>query len=145
MSDPRLNSNHGGLGDDLGDTLANSLMDIIDQSEEPTDVRPGSRDRQSWIDDIGPEEADPEVIMDELETYGFDQADDGLYISNPTMPSDMPETWHDASDDADRNFAISALGDDDRYPRLTDYEDRPVEDEATGNLEDDEDLDEDAL
>lgn len=145
MPQLQSNINYGLHGDDLGDMLANSFMDEAashDSSEEPTDPRPGRGSRESWVADIGPEDADPEEIIDELETYGFDQADDGMYISNPTMPSDMPETWHDADDDADRNFAISELGDNDRDFRQFDYENRPVEDEVAGDLAED-DFDED--
>lgn len=138
---PRPTTNRKIQGDDLGDNLANSLIEDFDSNdtdsaEESTDLRMGSRNHEAWIDAIGPEDADPEEIMDELETYGFDQVDDGTYISNPTMPSDMPETWHDADDDADRNFAISELGEDDRRFRQVDYENRPVEDEVAGDFED---------
>lgn len=97
------------------------------------------RDDEDWIDDIGPDDMSREEVMQMLDEYGFDQMDDGSFVSNPTMPSDMPD-WHSRQDDLDRNYSVAELGED-LDTGIHDGEDfRPVEDQALNDTGDDQPL-----
>lgn len=88
------------------------------------------RDRADWIESIGPEDEDPEVILDQLEDYGWDELDDVVEMS---LPSAHPAEWwkSDSGDDPD------VVGDE-LYSTLIDANDnlslRPVEDQVMDDL-----------
>ncbi len=48
-------------------------------------------DTADYIKNIGPEDADTDVIQEGLENYGFDQLDESHFESEVTAASDQPD------------------------------------------------------
>jgi len=107
---------------ELDPELVNSPNDD-DEDEE------GLRDYAPWLEAIGPEDMDRDLVMEELEDYGFEQMDEDDFVSNPTQESDMPD-WTDSGDSNERQDTVE------RIDELSEHEDweRPTEDEATNDL-----------
>lgn len=57
------------------------------------------RDTADWVEDIGPEDMSVERKMENLQEYGFDIMGEDDFVSQPVMPSDMPDWTEDNRDD----------------------------------------------
>ena len=101
------------------DELENDALD-----GDPNPDRPIAE----WLDDIGPEDMEPDEVMEELEANGFDLIEEDDFVSNPTFPSDQPD-W---SDELDAPTPMEAALSDanERYAG-----ERPAEDEAIDEME----------
>ena len=94
-----------------------------EQSEDST------RDIADWVETIGPDNADVDEIVDNLEQYGFDKFDDDEKLS---VPSATPTPGWDLE-----NRAFKEV--DDLPSTIEDNTGgsfRPVEDEVIGELDD---------
>lgn len=49
------------------------------------------RENAEYIESIGDEENDEEIVEEGLEQYGIDRMDDGHFESEPTAPADNPD------------------------------------------------------
>jgi hypothetical protein len=108
---------------------------LSDPDGQHEDNTPTFRDEAGWIKDIGPEDEDPEVIMDNLEEFGFDPLfeDDALSLET----AEGYPGWAKNNAYAD----VVEVGDriDQRTPYDADANDslRPVEDEAIEDIDGD--------
>jgi hypothetical protein len=100
----------------------------IHKQEQTADT---TRDVADWIEAIGPEDADLDDVMDNLEQYGFDKFDDDEKLS---VPSATPTpSW-------DLETAASNIHDVEELPSTiednTGGSFRPVEDKVIEELDD---------
>jgi len=85
------------------------------------------RDKASWAEDIGPEDMPLEKKMENLHEYGFDLMGEDDFVSQPVMPSDMPDWTEDNKDDL-FNPANRGIGERIEHTDSDNGSFRPVED-----------------
>lgn len=72
-------------------TPSEPTADDINRAEDQIDeLGPIFREEPEWFDDIGPEDADPEEVMENLDEYGFDIMDDDEDLSLPGAAPELP-------------------------------------------------------
>ena len=103
--------------------------ELVNSPDDDEEDEEGLREYAPWLEAIGPEDMDRDLVMEELEDYGFEQMDEDDFVSNPTQEGDMPD-WTDSGDANERRDTAE------RIDELSEHEkwERPTEDEATDDM-----------
>jgi len=93
------------------------------------------RDYAEWVEEIGPEEMDRKIVVENLEDYGWEVMGEDNWVSEPTMESDMPDWLEDDDEDEPEPRERKALLEE---QLLSGEIPRPVEDVVIDELDGDE-------
>jgi hypothetical protein len=108
--------------------------DVRRRLKQDEDSATEDRPYAEWAKDIGPEDMSPERVEEYLQEYGWNQMDEGEFISNPATPADMPDWVGVEKDLVDDNYD-SPLENDLERAIIDLQSQRPVEDEAIEELD----------
>ena len=106
------------------------MTDEMLDDQHPTEMHrttppPDLVENPDWRESIGPEDADPELIDELLNEYGFNQMSEDTFETDPDAPSDMPD-WTDEATYGEGEMILTddELGELDQIDDLQDREDQ---------------------